>query len=124
MCTILFLFVVAPFTYNDFPEPPPPAASIKVLSATATSIELRHYGGDVLNLSEMRFTVEKADGEVLKPYVSSVNSSYRFSVGDTIKLYSASFGNSGDSIKIVAECKNVYSNRPMVEILNVRTRIK
>jgi hypothetical protein len=76
----IFFFIIAPamiFTPGGVQSPP--IASIKVLSATPTSIELRHYGGDVLRLSEMQFTVKKADGEVLRPSID--NSSERFSVG-------------------------------------------
>ncbi len=65
---IVFFSIVAPaMVFIDFQQPKPPLVSIKVLSATPNSIELRHYGGDTLQLSDMQITVKKADGKVLRP---------------------------------------------------------
>jgi hypothetical protein len=120
---IVFFSIIAPaMVFTDFQQPPPPMVSVKVLSASPTSIELRHYGGDTLRLSDMQFTVKKADGEILRP--SIVNSSDRFSVGDIIRLSGAEFGNIGDNIEIYAEYKNAYSDSSKVEILKTRTQIQ
>ncbi len=120
---IVFFLIIAPsMVFTDFQQPTPPLVSIKVLSATPTSIELRHYGGDTLQLSDMQISVKKADGKVLRPSV--VNSSDRFKVGDIITLSDANFGNTGDNIEISAEYKNVYSDRSKIEIFKIRTQIQ
>ena len=117
-----FIFIIAPAMVfsDDFQHPP--MVYIKVLSATPTSIELRHNGGDNLRLSDMQFTVKKADGKLLRP--SIVNSSDRFWAGDIIILSAADFGNIGDNIDILAEYNYGYSNSPKFEILKNRTQIQ
>ncbi len=119
---IVFFSIIAPAMVFTDGEQSPPSVSIKVLSATPTSIELRHYGGDTLRFSDIQFTVKKANGEVLRPFV--VNSSDRFKAGDTITLSDANFGNTGDNIEISAEYKNVYSDRSKIEIFKIRTQIQ
>ncbi len=119
---IVFFSIIAPaMVFTDF-EQSPPSVSIKVLSATPNSIELRHYGGDTLQLSDMQITVKKADGKVLRP--SMVNSSDIFEAGDLITLSDANFGNTGDNIEISAEYKNMYSDRSKIEIFKIRTQIQ
>jgi len=118
---IVFIFIIVPlFLFVDFPPPQPPLVSINVLSATPTSIELRHSGGDFLRLSEMQFTVKESYGEVLRPSIN--NSSDSFKVGDMIRLSDSGsgFGNIGDNIEIIAEHNNVYSDRPKIEIFKTR----
>lgn len=119
---VVFIFIIAPaFVSNDDFHRPPPMVSIKLLLVTPTSIELSHNGGDILQLSDIQFTIKKAGGEVIRPSIE--NSSDRFSVGDIIRLSGADFGNIGDNIEIIAVYNDGYSDRPKIEILKTRTQI-
>ncbi|MGB8215982.1 MAG: hypothetical protein WCE94_01665 [Candidatus Methanoperedens sp.] len=84
-----------------------PVALLKISSATSTSIQLQHQGGDSLKLSELQFTVKKANEEVLKPSVSSKSESNVIAVGDTIILSGVDFGKSGDTIEITVTYKRM-----------------
>jgi hypothetical protein len=120
---IVFFLIIAPaMVFIPGGVQSPPSVSIKVLSATPTSIELRHFGGDSLQLSDMQFTVKKADGRLLRPLI--VNSTDRFSAGDIIRLSDANFGNIGDNIEIRAEYKNGYSDSTKLEIFKIQTQIQ
>lgn len=115
--TLLSLISVLMFTMGGTTEQAP-MVSIRVSSATAVSIELSHQGGDMLELSDVQFTVKKANGEVLKPSVSSKSGSNTVYAGDTIRLYGANFGKSGDNIEITG----TYKNKNV--IFDTRTQIK
>lgn len=107
---IIYWFII-PMT--DFKE----ASNIdlQVSSATPASIELANR--DYLTLSDMQFTVTKVDGEELYPMAISKSGSNTVSAGDTIILYGANFGRSGDVIKISGRYRNykIYSAQTQIK---------
>jgi hypothetical protein len=107
---IVFIFIIVPAFVTTPGGVHQPQASIKVLSATPTSIELGHNGGDNFRLSDMQFTVKKADGKLLRP--SIVNSSDRFWAGDLIILSGADFGNIGDYIERIFD--TIYTTSKII----------
>ncbi len=107
-----FILYSAVFMFTESPPmSPAPTASIWVKSANASSIELWNGGGDSIEISRMQFVIKKANGEILRPSISNMNSTDVFKAGDTIRLESASFGNRGDEIwiKVIYEYYSVTS---------------
>ncbi len=97
------------------PMSPAPTTSIWVKSANASSIELWNGGGDSIEISRMQFVIKKANGVLLRPSISNMNSTDDFAVGDTIRLESISFGNKGDEITITVIHTNSYGQQVLFD---------
>ncbi len=113
---VIGLYVIVDISDNESPPAlVAPTLSIWLKSANTSSIELWHGGGDSVKISRMQFVIKKANGAMLRPSISNMNSTDDFAAGDTIRLESISFGNKGDEITITVIHTNSYGQQVLFD---------